>query len=75
MSIVSTQWLSKNYSNVKIIDSSWHMPTTDRNGFEEYKKEHIENAIFFDIEKFSNKKTENHKKLPSKTYMEKIVSK
>ena len=57
MSIVSTQWLSENHSSVKIIDSSWHMPNTGRNGFEEYKKQHIKNAIFFDIDKFSDKKT------------------
>ena len=66
MSIVSTQWLNENHSNVKIIDSSWHMPNTYRNGFEEYKKEHIENAIFFDIDKFSNKNTEIPHMLPSK---------
>ena len=58
MSIVSTQWLYENHSSVKIIDSSWHMPNTGRNGFEEYKKEHIKNAIFFDIDKYSDKKTE-----------------
>ena len=74
MSIVSTQWLSENLSNVKIIDSSWHMPNTDRNGFEEYKKEHIENAIFFDIDKFSNKNTKIPHMLPNKKDWEKIVS-
>ena len=56
MSLVSTEWLNNNLSEVKIIDSSWHMPNTSRNAYEEYKKEHIKNAIFFDIDKFSNKK-------------------
>ena len=57
MSLVSTKWLDKNISRVKIIDSSWHMPNIPRNGHEEYKREHIKNAIFFfDIDKFSNKK-------------------
>jgi len=74
MSVVSTQWLTENHSNVKIIDSSWHMPNTNRNGFEEYKKEHIENAIFFDIDKFSNKKTDIPHMLPNKNNWEKIVS-
>ena len=46
MSIVSTEWLSKNHSKVKIIDSSWHMPGTNRDAYEEYKKEHIKDAIF-----------------------------
>ena len=57
MSLVSTEWLDNNHSEVKIIDSSWHMPNINRNAYEEYKKEHIKNAIFFDIDKFSNKKT------------------
>ena len=29
------------------------MPQAKRNGFEEYKKEHIPNAIFFDLDKNS----------------------
>ena len=37
MSLVETDWLEKNIDNVKIIDCSWHMPQTNRNGFEEYK--------------------------------------
>ncbi|SVB60347.1 uncharacterized protein METZ01_LOCUS213201, partial [marine metagenome] len=27
---VSTEWLNNNHSEVKIIDSSWHMPNTNR---------------------------------------------
>ena len=74
MSLVSTQWLNNNLSKVKIIDSSWHMPNSNRNAYEEYKKEHIKNAIFFDIDKFSNKKTELPHMLPNKKEWEKIVS-
>ena len=36
MSLVDTSWLEKNIYKVKIIDCSWHMPQTQRNGFEEY---------------------------------------
>ena len=46
MSLVETDWLEKNLNSVKIIDCSWHMPQTNRLGFEEYKKQHISNAIF-----------------------------
>jgi len=74
MSIVSTEWLDNNHSKVKIIDASWHMPNANRNAYEEYKKEHIRNAIFFDIDKFSNKKTELPHMLPNKKEWEKIVS-
>ena len=74
MSLVSTEWLDNNHSEVKIIDASWHMPNTNRNAYQEYKKEHIKNAIFFDIDKFSNKKTELPHMLPNEEEWEKIVS-
>ena len=46
MSLVTTEWLKDNLGKVKIIDSSWHMPQTKRNGFEEYKK-NIFKILFF----------------------------
>ena len=58
MSLVSSDWLEKNINNVKIIDCSWHMPQAQRNGFEEYKKDHIPNAIFFDLDKNSKINTD-----------------
>ena len=56
MSLVETDWLEKNISSVKIIDCSWHMPQTKRSGLEEYKNQHIPNAIFFDLDANSKKK-------------------
>ena len=53
MSLVETDWLEKNLTEVKIIDCSWHMPQTQRSGFKEYKSLHIPNAIFFDIDENS----------------------
>ena len=58
MSLVETNWLEKNLSKVKIIDCSWHMPQTKRNGLEEYNDDHIPNAIFFDLDKNSKLKTD-----------------
>ncbi len=58
MSLVNTDWLMTNLNKVKIIDCSWHMPQTKRNGFEEYNKQHIKNAIFFDLDKNSKKNTD-----------------
>ena len=58
MSLVNTLWLEENINKVKVIDSSWHMPQTNRNGHEEYKKEHIKNAIFFDLDKNSKQNTD-----------------
>ena len=58
MSLVETSWLEENINKVKIIDCSWHMPQTKRNGFNEYHKEHIPNAIFFDLDKNSKLDTD-----------------
>ena len=55
MSLVETDWLEKNLKNVKIIDCSWHMPQAQRDGFEEYKNQHIPHAIFFDLDDNSKK--------------------
>ena len=74
MSIVSTDWLANNLAKVKVIDSSWHMPNSNRDPYKEYKNEHIKNAIFFDIDKFSNNKTELPHMLPDEREWEKIVS-
>ena len=58
MSLVTTDWLFENINNVKIIDSSWHLPSQNRNGQKEYFNEHIKNSIFFDIDKYSNQDEE-----------------
>ena len=42
MSLVSTEWLANNLSNLKILDCSWHMPNVNRNSYKEYINEHIE---------------------------------
>jgi len=76
MTLVSTEWLNDNLSKVKIIDASWHL-STDRNGFNEYQKQHIENAIFFDLDKYSNQRKDlphNHF-LPEKKEWEATLSK
>ena len=74
MSLVETNWPEKNLDNVKIIDCSWHMPQTKRNGFEEYKNQHIPNAIFFDLDENSQKDTDLPHMLVDKSDWEKIVS-
>ena len=75
MSLVETDWLNKNINKVKIVDCSWHMPQTSRTGFEEYKNQHIPNAIFFDLDKNSKKKTKLPHMLVEREDWEKIVSK
>ena len=76
MTLVSTEWLNNNLSKVKILDASWHL-LPDRNGFDEYQKKHIENAIFFDLEKNSNqqKNLPHNHFLPEKKDWEETLSK
>ena len=74
MPLVNTNWLEKNLDKVKIIDCSWHMPQTKRNGLEEYQQLHIENAIFFDLDKNSKIDTNLPHMLTDKKSWEKILS-
>ena len=75
MTLVSTNWLNENLNKVKIIDASWHL-VKNRNAFEEYNKGHIENAIFFDLDKNSNQKKDlpHGHFLPSLNAHEKAIS-
>ena len=75
MSLVETGWLEKNLNHVKIIDCSWHMPQTKRNGFNEYKIQHIPGAIFFDLDLNSKKNTKLPHMLIDLMSWKKIVSK
>ena len=75
MTLVSTEWLNENLNKVKIIDASWHL-VKNRNAIEEYNKEHIENAIFFDLDKNSNQRKDlpHGHFLPSLSDHEKAIS-
>ena len=74
MTLVDTSWLEKNIDKVKIIDCSWHMPTENRNGEEEFEKEHIPNAIFFNLDKHSKQNTVLPHMLPNVEEWNIIVS-
>ena len=74
MSLVETNWLKENFDNIKIIDCSWHMPQTNRNGFEEYNEDHIPNAIFFDLDKNSKLNTDLPHMLTDNKSWEKVMS-
>ena len=75
MTLVSTKWLNDNLNKVKIIDASWHL-VKNRNAIEEYNKEHIENAIFFDLDKNSDQRKDlaHGHFLPSLDDYEKAIS-
>ena len=76
MSLVTTEWLEKNIykEDIKILDCSWHMPNTKRIGKDEFLKEHIPEAIFFDIDKFSDPLAKFPHTIPSANLFEKLTS-
>ena len=49
---VSTDWLAENLdaAGLAVIDASWHLPPTGRNGDEEFREGHIPGAVFFNID-------------------------
>jgi thiosulfate/3-mercaptopyruvate sulfurtransferase len=51
-SLVSTQWLAEHLGEpgLTIVDSSWFMPASGRDGREEYARAHIPGARFLDID-------------------------
>jgi len=72
--LVSTDWLANNLENVRIFDGSWHLPNLKRNPLNEFESLHIKNANFFDIDKYSNQKSNLPHMLPEKDDWEKIMS-
>jgi thiosulfate/3-mercaptopyruvate sulfurtransferase len=66
-SLVSTQWLADHLgeADLTIIDSSWHMPASGRNGREDYLQAHIRGARFLDIDAVSDRANPAPHMLPS----------
>jgi len=54
--LVSTAWLETHLKDpdLRIIDASWYLPTTDRDARAEYDAAHIPGARFFDIDEISD---------------------
>ena len=52
MSFVSTAWLDAHLgdADLRVIDASWHLPTSARKGDAEFREGHIPGAVFFNID-------------------------
>ncbi len=76
--IVSTGWLGEHISddNLKVVDASWYLPMHQRSGADEYKKEHIPGAIFWDIDEIADLSSGLPHTMPNaeafKSHMEKL---
>lgn len=66
-SLVDTDWLEAHLDdpNVKILDGSWHLPATGRDGLAEYTTSHIPGAEHFDINAVSDKTSSLPHMLPT----------
>jgi len=55
-SLVSTAWLAEHLGegDLVVVDASWHMPASGRNGRDEYLERHIPGARFLDIDELSD---------------------
>jgi len=73
MTLVSTEWLSNNLSKVKIFDASWHMPNSNRNSQKEYLDKHIPEAMFWDLDRHSDKDSPFPHMLPNSDYWTRML--
>ena len=66
-SLVSTDWLAQHLGepDLAVIDASWHMPASGRNGREEYLSAHIPGARFLDIDEASDRSNPAPHMLPT----------
>jgi thiosulfate/3-mercaptopyruvate sulfurtransferase len=53
---VSTEWLDAHLGDpdLRVIDASWHMPTSARKGDAEFRAGHIPGAVFFNIDEIAD---------------------
>ena len=73
--LVSTQWLAQHLEDpdLRILDASWYLPTSDRNGRAEFEAEHIPNARFFDIDDISDQRSDlPHMVPPIEKFMSRV---
>ena len=62
-----------NDTNIKILDATFFLPDSGLNAEEEYKKEHIPNSVFFDINKIADPNNPLPHMIPSKDLFSNIM--
>lgn len=72
---VSTEWLANNLSapDLVVVDASWHMPGTGREGQGEYLERHIPGAVFFDVDAIADQATDLPHMLPDPHFFSRKV--
>ena len=74
--LVDTAWVADHLddANVRIVDATWHLPPTGRNGAAEYQEAHIPGAVYFDIDKIADTNSALPHMLPSEADFAAAVS-
>ncbi|XP_013420960.1 thiosulfate sulfurtransferase-like [Lingula anatina] len=65
--------IASNQSNVRVLDCSWHLPSSKRVARNEYLQQHIPGALFFDIDECCSHETDLPHMLPSAKQFEDYV--
>ena len=65
--LVTTDWLAERLAapDIVVLDGTWHLPPSGRNGRAEYDAAHIPGALFFDIDRISDTDSPLPHMLPS----------
>ncbi|XP_015234072.1 PREDICTED: 3-mercaptopyruvate sulfurtransferase-like [Cyprinodon variegatus] len=77
--VVSAQWLAKAVISklvgpkLRILDSSWYLPKTNRVAREEFNQKHIPGASFFDIDDCCDKSSQYDHMLPTSSDFSRYV--
>src|SRR5262245_20084183 len=68
-SVVSTPWLAERLDRpeVRVLDASWYLPSSGRNGRTEFVAGHIPGARYFDLDAASDDRTSLPHMLPTAT--------
>lgn len=71
----SVDWLAAHLhdANVVVVDSSYYLPTQNRDAHQEYRDGHIPGAVFFDIETIADTSTDLPHMLPGPDVFAKAV--
>ena len=76
MNLITCDWLNENLNqkDLNIIDCTWHLPGTNRDGKSEFLNERIPGSIFFDLDEFSDQSSKYPHTLADKEWFSKKAS-
>lgn len=76
MNLITCDWLNENLNqeDLIIIDCTWHLPGTNRDGKSEFLNERIPGSIFFDLDEFSDQSSKYPHTIADKEWFSKKAS-